>query len=67
VAAGFDRGVINIAVTWCFHLHNRRMHFWMTALISTLLGLMIFLPGGNGSSLFWEHIGVFATLSAYLR
>jgi len=35
--------VINIAVTWCFHLHNRRMHFWMTALISTLLGLMIFL------------------------
>jgi hypothetical protein len=35
--------VINIAVTLCFHLHNRRMHFWMTALISTLLGLMIFL------------------------
>lgn len=35
--------VINIAVTWCFHLHNKRMHFWMTALISSLLGLMIFL------------------------
>jgi len=34
---------INIAVTWCFHLHNQRMHFWMTALISSLLGLMIFL------------------------
>lgn len=34
---------INIAVTWCFHLHNQKMHFWMTALISSLLGLMIFL------------------------
>ena len=35
--------VINIAVTWCFHLHNQRMHFWMTALTSSVLGLMIFL------------------------
>jgi hypothetical protein len=34
---------INIAVTWFFHLHNQRMHLWMTALTSTLLGLMIFL------------------------
>ena len=34
---------INIAVTWCFHLGNQRIHFWMTALISSLLGLMIFL------------------------
>lgn len=34
---------INIAVTWCFHLHNQKMHFWMTTLISSLLGLMIFL------------------------
>jgi hypothetical protein len=34
---------INIGVTWCFHLHNQRMHFWMTALTSSLLGLMIFL------------------------
>lgn len=34
---------INIAVTWCFHLHNQRMHFWLTVLISSLLGLMIFL------------------------
>ena len=34
---------INIAVTWCFYLHNQRMHFWMTALTSSLLGLMIFL------------------------
>jgi NADH:ubiquinone oxidoreductase subunit 6 (subunit J) len=35
--------VINIAVTWCFHLHNQRIHIWMTALTSALLGLMIFL------------------------
>lgn len=35
--------VINIAVTWCFHLHNRKMHLWMTAMTSSLLGLMIFL------------------------
>jgi len=35
--------VINIAVTWCFHLHNYRMHVWMTVLTSSLLGLMIFL------------------------
>ena len=34
---------INIAVTWCFHLHNQKMHFWMTAMTSSLLGLMIFL------------------------
>ena len=34
---------INIAVTWCFHVHNRRMHLSMTALTSSLLGLMIFL------------------------
>ena len=35
--------VINIAVTWCFHLQNQKMHLWMTALTSSLLGLMIFL------------------------
>jgi hypothetical protein len=35
--------VINIAVTWCFHLPNRKMHLWMTGLTSALLGLMIFL------------------------
>ena len=35
--------VINIAVTWCFHVQNRKMHIWMTALTSSLLGLMIFL------------------------
>jgi len=35
--------VITIAVTWCFHLHNLRMHVWMTVLTSALLGLLIFL------------------------
>jgi hypothetical protein len=35
--------LINIAVTWCFHVKSRRMHLWMTALMSSLLGLMIFL------------------------
>lgn len=35
--------VINIAVTWCFHVKNKKMHLWMTALTSSLLGLMIFL------------------------
>lgn len=34
---------ISIAVTWCFHVRNKRMHLWMTALMSSLLGLMIFL------------------------
>jgi hypothetical protein len=37
--------VINIAVTWCFHLNNQKMHLWMTALTSVLLGLMIFFLG----------------------
>jgi hypothetical protein len=35
--------VINIAVTWCFHVKNKKMHIWMTAVLSSLLGLMIFL------------------------
>lgn len=36
-------GAITIAVTWCFHVKNKRMHLWMTCLLSALLGLMIFL------------------------
>lgn len=36
-------GAITIAVTWCFHLQNQKMHLWMTAMTSSLLGLMIFL------------------------
>lgn len=35
--------VISIAVTWCFHVKNKRMHLCMTGLLSSLLGLMIFL------------------------
>ena len=34
---------LNIGATWFFHLKNPKMHFWMTILISSLLGLMIFL------------------------
>jgi O-antigen/teichoic acid export membrane protein len=58
---------INIAVTWCFHLRNQRMHFWMRALISSLLGLMIFLLAVNGSSILCEDISVSGTFSACLR
>lgn len=35
--------LINIAVTWSFQVKNRRMHLWMTTLVSSLLGLMVFL------------------------
>ena len=35
--------LINIAVTWSFHVKNRRMHLWMTTLMSSFLGLMVFL------------------------
>src|SRR5215469_7918961 len=34
---------INIGVTCSFHLHNQKMHSLMTAMTSSLLGLMIFL------------------------
>lgn len=34
---------INIALTWLFHVQKARMHFWLTVLTSSLLGLMIFL------------------------
>lgn len=39
----FIGAVNNIAVTWCFHVKNKWMHLWMTALLSSLLGLMVFL------------------------
>jgi hypothetical protein len=35
--------VVNIAVTWFFHMKSQSMHFWMTVMFSGLLGLMIFL------------------------
>jgi hypothetical protein len=36
---------INIAVTWFFDMRSRSMHFWMTVMLSALLGLLIFLLG----------------------
>jgi Protein of unknown function (DUF4239) len=33
----------NIAVTWFFHMRSQSMHFWMTVMLSGLLGLLIFL------------------------
>jgi hypothetical protein len=33
----------NIAVTWSFHMKSQSMHFWMTVMLSGLLGLLIFL------------------------
>jgi hypothetical protein len=36
-------GVLNIAVTWFFHMRSQSMHFWMTVVFSGLLGLLIFL------------------------
>jgi hypothetical protein len=35
--------VVNIAVTWFFHMRSQSMHFWMTVMFSGLLGLLIFL------------------------
>jgi hypothetical protein len=35
--------VINIAVTWFFHMRSQSMHFWMTVMFSGLLGMMIYL------------------------
>ncbi len=38
-------GLITLTATLFFHTHSFRMHFWMTTLLSTLLGLMVFLIG----------------------
>lgn len=35
--------VLNIAVTWFFHMRSQSVHFWMTVIFSALLGLLIFL------------------------
>jgi hypothetical protein len=34
---------VNIAVTWFFRIKDTNMHIWMTVLLSSLLGLMVFL------------------------
>ncbi|HEY6333646.1 MAG TPA: hypothetical protein VI756_30285, partial [Blastocatellia bacterium] len=36
---------LNIAVTWFFDMRSQSMHFWMTVLLSALLGLLIYLLG----------------------
>jgi hypothetical protein len=36
---------LNIAVTWFFDMRSQSMHFWMTILLSALLGLLIYLLG----------------------
>jgi hypothetical protein len=35
--------LVNVAATWFFHVRNTKMHRLMTILMSSLLGLMIFL------------------------
>jgi hypothetical protein len=35
--------LLNIAVTWFFDMKSGSMHFWMTVMLSGLLGLLIFL------------------------
>ena len=35
--------LLNIAVPWFFDMKSQSMHFWMTAMFSGLLGLLIFL------------------------
>jgi len=39
----FAGAVICIAVTWFFHTASFAVHFWMTVLFSSLLGVLIFL------------------------
>jgi hypothetical protein len=48
---------INIAVTWFFHTRDTSMHFWMTMLLSALLGLMIFLLAAMDHP-FFGHLSV---------
>jgi hypothetical protein len=36
---------LSVAVTWFFYMKSQGMHFWMTVMLSALLGLLIFLLG----------------------
>jgi hypothetical protein len=36
---------LNIAMTWFFDMRSQSMHFWMTVMLSALLGLLIYLLG----------------------
>jgi hypothetical protein len=37
--------LLNIALTWFFDMRSQSMHFWMTVMLSVLLGLLIYLLG----------------------
>jgi hypothetical protein len=37
--------LLSIAMTWFFDMGSQSMHFWMTVMLSGLLGLMIYLLG----------------------
>ena len=48
---------LNIAVTWFFDMRSQSMHFWMTVLLSALLGLLIYMLGALDNP-FRGQIGV---------
>jgi hypothetical protein len=41
----FAGAFLSIALTWFFDMKSQEMHFWMTIMLSALLGLLIFLLG----------------------
>jgi hypothetical protein len=41
----FAGAFLSIALTWFFDMKSQEMHFWMTVMLSALLGLLIFLLG----------------------
>jgi hypothetical protein len=40
---------LSIAMTWFFDMRSQSMHFWMTVMLSALLGLLIYLLGALDS------------------
>jgi hypothetical protein len=38
----FAGAFLSIALTWFFDLRSQSMHFWMTVMLATLLGLLIY-------------------------
>jgi hypothetical protein len=41
----FAGALLSIALTWFFDMKSQSMHFWMTVILSALLGLLIFMLG----------------------
>jgi hypothetical protein len=41
----FAGAFLSIALTWFFDMKSQSMHFWMTVMLATLLGLLIFMLG----------------------